>query len=180
MPNIYFSKKHHAIFAVDVRGGLGNNGALPWPNDSEDLRRFKQITTDNIIVMGRKTWDSLGSRKPLPNRMNIVVSRCPCWETMDNVKPDAIITPSDFFESIVTLHDEHPDKEIYFIGGKQVLELAHPIINDIQLTVFNNMYDCDVSLDMMAYLKHFKQTDTQLLENKQYQVWTRKNETISR
>ena len=103
MPNIYFSKQHHAVFAVDATGGLGNKGSLPWPNDSEDLKRFKKITTDNIVVMGRKTWDSLGSRKPLPNRLNVVVSRCPCWDTADQVKPDAIITPSDFFESIINM-----------------------------------------------------------------------------
>ena len=63
------------IVAVAANGIIGNNGQMPW-HISEDLKRFRRITTGHPVVMGRKTFESLGNR-PLPNRTNIVVSRNP-------------------------------------------------------------------------------------------------------
>ena len=62
----------HLIWAQDNRGGIGENGNLPW-HISEDLKNFKKITSGSTIVMGRKTWESLPI-KPLPNRDNIIMS----------------------------------------------------------------------------------------------------------
>ena len=62
----------HLIWAQDENGGIGKNGKLPW-YISEDLKKFKKITSNSTIIMGRKTWESL-PMKPLPNRDNIVLS----------------------------------------------------------------------------------------------------------
>ena len=62
-----------AIVAVDENWGIGSNNEL-LEHIPEDLRRFKKLTDENTVVMGRKTWDSLPV-KPLPNRFNIVISR---------------------------------------------------------------------------------------------------------
>ena len=62
----------HLIWAQDKNGGIGKDGKLPW-HISEDLINFKKITSNNTIIMGRKTWESL-PKKPLPNRRNIVLS----------------------------------------------------------------------------------------------------------
>ena len=62
-----------AIVAISANGVIGKDGDLPW-HYSEDLKRFKQLTLDSTIIMGRNTWDSL-PRKPLPKRRNIVITR---------------------------------------------------------------------------------------------------------
>ena len=62
-----------AILACDTHGGIGYKNKLPWKNLQGDLPRFKALTTGQPIVMGKNTWDSLPF-KPLPNRLNIVVS----------------------------------------------------------------------------------------------------------
>jgi dihydrofolate reductase len=61
------------ILACDPQGGIGKDNSLPWPILEGDLPRFKKLTTDQVIVMGRNTWLSL-PRKPLPNRLNFVVT----------------------------------------------------------------------------------------------------------
>ena len=61
------------IIACDPKGGIGFNGKLPWTNLQGDLLRFKELTTGKVILMGRNTWESL-PKKPLPNRINVVVS----------------------------------------------------------------------------------------------------------
>ena len=60
------------IWAQDENGGIGKDGKLPW-HISEDLQNFKKITLNSVIIMGRKTWDSLPF-KPLPKRRNIILS----------------------------------------------------------------------------------------------------------
>ena len=79
-----------AIVAVDKDWGIGYKGEL-LENIPEDLKRFKELTTNNIIIMGNKTWESL-PKKPLPNRVNIIVTSNPhksdeaCFWSMEDVK----------------------------------------------------------------------------------------------
>ena len=63
------------ICAVANNGIIGNKNQLPWPHLPSDMKWFSKQTKGNVVVMGRKTWDSLGLVKPLPNRVNVVVSR---------------------------------------------------------------------------------------------------------
>ena len=67
--------KVSAIVAIAENGVIGNGLEIPW-HISEDFKHFKRTTTGGIIVMGRRTWESLGS-KPLPNRENVVITSCP-------------------------------------------------------------------------------------------------------
>jgi dihydrofolate reductase len=64
------------VAAVADNGVIGNQGTIPW-HLPEDLKHFRRVTTGNIVVMGRKTFESIG--KPLPNRTNVVVTRQPDW-----------------------------------------------------------------------------------------------------
>lgn len=61
-----------AVIAIADDGAIGFNGRLPWENISEDMKHFRKVTTGHAVIMGRKTYESIG--KPLPNRRNIVVS----------------------------------------------------------------------------------------------------------
>ena len=67
----------NAIFAVDYNGGMGINGTLPWPHNAEDLAHFKRLTTDKVVVAGRRTWDDPKMPKPLPNRTVYVATNRP-------------------------------------------------------------------------------------------------------
>ena len=63
-----------AILAADADWGIGKDGTMPWPHNSDDLKWFKECTIDSTVIMGRKTWDSLPF-KPLSDRQNIIISR---------------------------------------------------------------------------------------------------------
>ncbi|HMH64254.1 MAG TPA: dihydrofolate reductase, partial [Rhizomicrobium sp.] len=66
------------VVAIAQNGVIGKKGAIPW-HISEDMKRFKALTIGHTVVMGRKTWDSL-PRKPLPGRINVVVTRQEGWQ----------------------------------------------------------------------------------------------------
>ena len=83
-----------AIVAVALNGVIGNGLDIPW-HISEDFKHFKKTTTGGIIVMGRKTWQSLGER-PLPNRENVVITSTP-----ENVKNATAVSLLYFFAGFV-------------------------------------------------------------------------------
>ena len=66
------------VVAIADNGVIGKDGGIPW-HISDDMKRFKALTMGHTIVMGRKTWDSL-PRKPLPGRINVVVTRQKDWQ----------------------------------------------------------------------------------------------------
>jgi hypothetical protein len=66
-----------AIFATDASGAFAYDNGLPWPRNKEDMNFFKTLTTNQVVVMGRSTWDSKDMLRPLPNRTNIVVTNKP-------------------------------------------------------------------------------------------------------
>src|SRR5437868_8497197 len=95
------------VLAMDARRGIGISNALPW-RLPEDLAFFKRTTTGHIIVMGRKTFESIG--RPLPNRRNIVVTRNANWR-----HPGAETANS--LEAALGLAG---DEEVFVIGGAEV------------------------------------------------------------
>lgn len=115
-------KRFKAIFAVNKQNIIGTYGkGMPW-HQSSDLKRFKEITTGGIIVMGRTTWDAIG-RKILPNRVNIVITTQP--EKYQEKYPDV-----KFISSI----NDIPDRS-FIIGGAKLLYECLPLIEKIYLTV---------------------------------------------
>ena len=102
------------ICAISKNNVIGNENKLPW-NLSEDLKRFKKLTSNNLVVMGRKTFDSIG--RPLPNRKNIVLSN------NSNLEIDGV----EVFNSpdeVISLYKEKPEKkDMYIIGGTFVYKL---------------------------------------------------------
>jgi len=111
-----------AIVATDERGGIGKDGRLPWhlPND---LKRFKALTIGKPIVMGRRTFDSIG--RALPGRQNVVVSRQP-----DLVIDGCSVVPS--FAAALAAAEDAP--EICVIGGAEIYRLALPVTGLVHLT----------------------------------------------
>jgi dihydrofolate reductase len=110
------------IVAASENGVIGRDGELPW-RQSDDLRRFKAVTMGKPIVMGRKTWESIG--RPLPGRQNIVVSR----------QPGLDIDGADVVASASAAVDAARDAdEIMIIGGSEIYALFMPLASRVYLT----------------------------------------------
>jgi dihydrofolate reductase len=101
------------IVAVDRNGAIGKGGALPW-HYSADMRFFKEQTTGNACVMGYKTWLTL--KKPLPNRLNIVLSR------RTEVEPRESVAWMRDRLSVLALKD-YLKCDLYILGGARIFEL---------------------------------------------------------
>jgi len=119
-----------AIAAMSENRVIGNGADIPW-HLPEDFKWFKQTTVGNTIVMGRKTYDSIG--RPLPNRKTIVLSRG--GREIDGVEVvttlDAALTSAD-------------DGEVFICGGAQIYELALPRCSDLYLTHVKRTVEGDV------------------------------------
>lgn len=126
-----------AILACDEEWGIGKDGGLPWPHNTDDLKWFKETTVNNAIVMGRKTWNSLPV-KPLPKRKNIVVSR-----SLKAPVGIEVISPDIYNSRLHVLSQEMP---IWVIGGAQLLENSFGILDEIWLSRIKGTYDCDTFL----------------------------------
>lgn len=109
------------MYAVNTLGYIGKDNELPW-HSKADLQRFKKLTTGNVVIMGRNTWESLPS-KPLKDRINIVVtsSDIPGVTTFPNL-PDAIKEAKKL------------GKDIFLIGGKRIFEEGMEYANRIDIT----------------------------------------------
>ena len=114
------------VVAVAENGVIGRNNALPW-HLPDDLRYFKQVTLGKPIVMGRKTFLSIG--RPLPGRHNIVLTRDPGWFA------DGVTTVHGLREALkVAKAEDGDDAEIMVIGGADIFALALPMANKLYLT----------------------------------------------
>ena len=122
------------VVATDEQGGIGHQGGLPW-HLSDDLKRFKQLTLGKPIVMGRKTWDSIG--RPLPGRHNIVVSR-----QRGLVLEGATVVPS--LEAAWQAAGDVP--EICVIGGAEIFRQALPLTDVVHWTLVHATVDADTRL----------------------------------
>ncbi len=123
-----------AIVAMSENRVIGRNNQLPWHLPA-DLKHFKMITTGHAIIMGRKTFDSIG--KPLPNRTNIIITR-----NRSFTASGCIITTS-IDEAIQKAVDES-SKEIFIIGGTDIFIQSMPYISRLYLTIVHDSFEGDV------------------------------------
>jgi len=143
------------IAAVDRKGAIGKGGKLPW-HYSADMKFFRETTTGHAVVMGRKTWLTIG--KPLRNRLNIVLSR----DT--NIEPqESLIVLSDI-ESVLSFNNSLTT-DLFVIGGAQIYEAFLPhiekwIITEVPLTV----QGADAFMPK-GYLEGFEVVDSKSLDH---------------
>ena len=105
------------IVAVSKNYVIGKDGKLPW-HLPKDLAFFKRRTEGHIVLMGRKTFESIG--KPLPNRFNVVLSKTGDIDTSDYVR--VVSDVNQFFYSITSSQSKDQQLDIYVIGGKSVYD----------------------------------------------------------
>lgn len=127
-----------AVVAIAENNAIGKNNELLWrlPND---LKHFKQITSGHTVIMGRKTFDSVG--KPLPNRRNIVITRqkidIPGCEVVGSVN-----------EALALCAGED---EVFIVGGAEIYKLAMPQTDRIYLTIVHRQFDADAFFPQINY-----------------------------
>ncbi|WP_397540309.1 dihydrofolate reductase [Rummeliibacillus pycnus] len=120
------------IVAHDINRVMGINNELPWHLPG-DLAYFKKTTMGKPMIMGRKTFESIG--KALPGRTNIVITRDPDY------KRDGIVVVHSFDEALEVAKKEN--KEIMIIGGEQIFRLALPIADRLYVTKIQHSYQGD-------------------------------------
>ncbi|TAE79361.1 MAG: dihydrofolate reductase [Bacteroidetes bacterium] len=118
------------IVAADEKNGIGHNNQLLCHLPA-DLKFFKQTTTGHCIVMGRKTYESIG--KPLPNRTNIIISSNPQF------KADGIVSVSSL-QSAVNYAKEMGETELMITGGATIYDQAMPMVDKIYLTRIHHTF----------------------------------------
>ena len=136
------------LFAMDRNRAIGYNNDLPWrlPND---LKFFKQLTTTNTIIMGRKTFDSLG--KALPNRTNVVVTRDETFHAEDCQVIHSI-------EPILEWNKINPEKEFFVIGGANLFEQILPYAERMYMTWIDQTFPSD------TYFPSFNELEWKLIK----------------
>ena len=122
------------IAAFSENHVIGRDNRLPWQL-SVDLKRFRKLTTGHSIILGRKTFDSIG--KPLPNRTNIVITRQPEWS-----HPGVQVAHS-LDEAITIARRFEGSDEVFVIGGGEIYRQALPLCGRIYLTVIHHQIKGD-------------------------------------
>jgi dihydrofolate reductase len=122
------------IVAMDEQRGIGINNRLPW-HLSADLRMFKALTMGHHLIMGRKTFQSIG--RALPGRRTIVVTRNPAYH------PDGAVTAISL-EDALALALEEGETEVFIVGGSEIFVQALPLADRIYLTQVHASTGADV------------------------------------
>ena len=124
----------HLIYARAANGVIGKDDTLPW-HLPEDMAHFKRTTLGCPVIMGRKTWDSLPPKfRPLPGRMNIVVTRDTGWQAGGATAAHSLTAAHDLCP---------PGGDAWVIGGAQIYALALPLASEVVVTEIARDFEGD-------------------------------------
>ena len=156
--------------------GIGKNGTLPW-NVPEDLTRFRALTLDNVVVMGRKTYESI-NMKPLPNRFNFVLT--------NTLNKNVLFSNMRFANTLdyvsEVLSNENP--KVFFIGGSEIYKQVIGKVGKIYATIIEKEYECDTFFpsDTLQYYEISEYSDKKFSPESEcyfrFVTYTLKNPTI--
>ena len=159
-----------AIVAVDNNWGIGYNGDLLL-SIPDDLKRFKAITTGHNVVMGKNTWESL-PKKPLPNRINIVIDY---RDTIDYLDDYIIGNLEDISNMIKLSIEKDPNIEFFIMGGGSIYKQLLPLCDRVYVTkiyhTFENVDTFFPNLDETNDWLSVPTGELQEYNNITYQYW---------
>ncbi len=147
------------IVAYDRNKLIGKDGKMPWFIDGE-LRRFRELTTGNVVIMGRKTIEAIG--KPLPNRVNIVISR--------DKNYDGCTMARSFEEAMEKARET--GLEIYITGGSTVYAPAIDIVDKMYITEIDAEYEGDTYFPSFDENDFIRTVDEEITEPVPYKYCT--------
>lgn len=128
------------IAGVSENNVIGVAGKLPW-HISEDLKHFRELTMGHSVVMGRKTFESIG--KPLAGRLNIVITN------QTDYKPDGVVVVNSLEQALKTCKNH---KFTFIIGGQLVYEQAMPLADRLEITRINRKVDGDAFFPKIDFI----------------------------
>lgn len=135
------------IVAYDKNRVIGNKGRIPWRIKGEQLR-FKNLTTGNVVVMGRRSYEEIG--RPLPNRLTIVVSLTKCFDE------ENVITVKSIEEAI----EKAEGKDVFISGGARIYEEALPLCDKLFITEVDGEFEGDTYFPEFDEQKYEKTIDS--------------------
>ena len=138
--------------AVDDLGGISKNGSMPWPKNSSDLQWFKKNTTNTIVVMGRLTWIDPFMPSPLKNRINVLITS----QDKENFPGADDYISDDIHRNISNLSNKYENKDIYIIGGANILNQLFNLIEEFYLTKIYGDYKCDTNINLNMITESMK------------------------
>ena len=130
---------------MDDKCGIGKDNKLPW-KIKQDMEFFKKVTTGNVVIMGRKTWESIPKKfRPLPNRTNIILTR------NKNYNPG---NGAECFDNLNDAVQKYKDEQIYVIGGAEIYRMAlqHKDCEGLVITRVKGDFQCDTFFNEMKYI----------------------------
>jgi dihydrofolate reductase len=128
------------LVAFDENRVIGKSNALIWHLPA-DLKRFKALTTGHVIIMGRKTYESIG--RPLPNRTTVVISR------QQDLQIDGVILAHSVEEAILKAKSITRD-DIFIVGGAEIYSLSLPLADEILVTQLHDIFEGDAYFPAIA------------------------------
>lgn len=137
------------IVAVDQNEGIGKDGKLPWPKIPSDMKRFRDLTKNSVVIMGRKTYDSIG--KPLKGRFNIVLTSA-CTYVKDYEQGTPVLKTNSVELALERAQAEC--KDIFILGGESVYKEFMPVVDRVMITTIHNKYDCDTRFPFDTMWEH--------------------------
>ena len=146
----------HLIYARARNGTIGKEGQMPW-HLPEDLAHFKRITLGQPVIMGRKTWESLPERfRPLPGRINIVITRQSDWQATGALRAGSI-------EEAQRLCGNVPDA--WIMGGAEIYRLAEPMAHTAVVTEIDADFEGDAFAPTLSNAWHETQREAHTAAN---------------
>ena len=156
--------KGKIIVCTDENNAIGKNNSLLF-HLKDDMRNFKELTTGNIVIIGRKTYESIGH--PLPNRINFIISN-----TLKN-NPCAIFNTVEDAMMAAKSECNNGEKDVFFIGGRQIYKevLEKDYVDTIYLTtVHQKVEDADTWFPKIDYDTKWDITEKQSYTDEKYNV----------
>ena len=130
-----------AILACDDLGGVSKGGTIPWPKNSKDMGWFQKNTTNNVVVMGSKTWEDPLMPWPLPKRKNVLITK----RKEDYPGADKYLS-GDLSKKITNLSKESAGATTWIIGGPNIINQTMDIVEEFYLSRIPGNHDCDTFL----------------------------------
>lgn len=136
-----------ALFAIDQAGGMGWKGSMPWPNNPDDMKWFKATTQNQIVVMGKRSWESPDMPKPLPGRHNVVFTNN--FFEQDDIEQ----IRGDVCEALKSIKQHNKRKNVFVIGGPNLLLQSKPVLDRVYVTRIQGEYLNDTHIDIADFLE---------------------------
>jgi len=163
------------IFSTDQMGTFGNRGTLPWAMHQEDMEWFKETTLNQIVVMGRNTWDDPKMKKPLPSRTNYVITNKPLTGY-----PSVKVLSGNYKNQLKAIRDSNLSKKIFILGGPSIIMECKDLIDYAYVTHRKGAAFSDVRIDMRAFMVGMRITSSRPSTDKMLNFSIYKNVDIFR